>query len=95
MAEREPFGRPDVLARTRRDVDRFKNRETGSKFWRSLALIGSVGWPIVLLAVGGAMVGRYLDHRFASGVRFTLILLTTGTTAGAVIAFRSVRESGS
>jgi len=94
MVDREPIGRrPDVLDRTKRDVDRFHKRETSGRFWRSLALVGSVGWPIVLLAIGGAMLGRHLDQRFASGVRFTLVLLTVGTSAGVLIAFRTLRES--
>jgi ATP synthase protein I len=55
-----------------------------------LALVGSVGWPIVLLATGGALLGRYLDGRWGTGIRFTLALLTLGTAAGTFIAYRTV-----
>lgn len=83
--------RGDARERTRRDLDRFRQREPGGHFWRSLALIGSVGWPIVLLATGGALLGRSLDGRLGGGVRFTLILLTLGTVLGSSIAYRSLR----
>ena len=86
--------RGDARDRTRKDLDRLRRREAGGRFWRSLALIGSVGWPIVLLATGGAILGGYLDGRFATGVRFTLMLLTLGTVAGSFIAYRTLRGDG-
>lgn len=94
MADRDPFRRGDTRARTRRDVDRLRRREPGGRFWRSLALIGSVGWPIVLLATGGALLGRQLDARWETGVRFTLTLVAAGTALGAFVAFRAARGDG-
>lgn len=95
MTDRSPHRRrPDPRDRTRRDVDRFERRTPGGRFWRSLALIGSVGWPIVLLATGAALFGRYLDQRFGTGVRFTLMLLGIGTTVGSFIAYRAVWGEG-
>jgi len=90
----DSFRRGDARERTRRDLDRLRRRESGSRFWRSLALIGSVGWPIVLLATGGALLGRYIDGRFGTGVRCTLMLLTLGTVAGSLIAYRTLRGDG-
>jgi ATP synthase protein I len=89
------FRRDDAHDRTRRDVARFQRREDGGRFWRSLALIGSVGWPIVLLATGAALLGRHLDERYATGVHFTLALLTAGTALGGFIAYRVIREDAS
>lgn len=95
MAERnQSWRRPDARDRTRRDLERWKRRETGGRFWRSLGLVGSVGWPIVLLSTGGALLGRLIDARFATGVRFTLMLLTVGTVVGCVIAYRTLRGGG-
>jgi Putative F0F1-ATPase subunit Ca2+/Mg2+ transporter len=54
-----------------------------------------VGWPIVLLATGGAFLGRYLDVRGDTGVRFTLLLVTVGAALGTWIAFRTLRRNGS
>lgn len=85
------FRRGDLHVSTQRDIDRFRRREQGEHFFRSLALIGSVGWPIVLFAIGGALLGRFLDGRFDTGIRITLILLTLGTALGSAIAFKSAR----
>jgi ATP synthase protein I len=89
--EEKIFRRDDARERARQDVDRRRRREPGGRFWQAAALIGSVGWPIVLLATGGALLGRYIDGRWDTGVRFTLMLLSIGTTLGTWIAFRSVR----
>jgi predicted F0F1-ATPase subunit len=90
----DAFRRGDPRERTRRDLERLGRRESGGRFWRSLALIGSVGWPIVLLATGGAMLGVHLDGRFGSGIRFTLMLLTLGTFVGTFIAYRTLKGDG-
>lgn len=91
---RDPFRRADARERTERDLARLRRRAAGNHFWRSLALLGSVGWPIVLLTTGGALLGRYLDGRWGTGARFTLGLLVAGAAAGGVIAYRTLREAG-
>lgn len=90
----DPFHRDDARRQTRRDIDRRRGREPEGRFWRSLALIGSVGWPIVLLAMGGVLLGRSLDAQLGTGVQFTLMLLTVGTVLGTWIAFRTLRRNG-
>jgi predicted F0F1-ATPase subunit len=90
--DEEEFRRADARARARRDIERRRRRAPESHFWRSLALVGSVGWPIVLLATGGALLGWHLDHRWATGVRFTLALLSIGTTLGTWAAFHAVKS---
>jgi ATP synthase protein I len=75
-----------------RDLGRYARRERdASSFWRSLGVLGSVGWPIVLAAVGGALAGRWLDARYDSGIRFTLGLLTAGVSVGVAVAWHLVR----
>lgn len=88
----DPYDRDDARDRTRRDLERHARRVPGGRFWHAVALIGSVGWPIVLLATGGAMLGRALDHHWATGIHFTLMLLTLGTALGTWIAFRTLRN---
>ena len=85
------FKRGDVRSRTERDLARLQRREGRSSFLRSVALVGSVGWPIVAFATGGALLGRYLDARWGAGVRFTFMLVFVGTALGTALAFRSVR----
>jgi ATP synthase protein I len=84
--------RPELRSRLSRDLDRYARRERDARsFWRSLGVLGSVGWPIVMAAVGGALAGRWLDARWDTGVRFTLMLLVSGVVLGAAIAWHLVR----
>jgi len=88
-----PGERPDPRRSLDRDVDRYARRERSSEtFWRSLSVLGTVGWSIVLPAAGGAWLGHRLDLRFGTGVRFTLMLLTAGVMIGSVVAWRVIRS---
>jgi len=83
--------RPDILGTTQRDAQRRERREVGHQsFWQSLGVLGMVGWPIALGSVGGAFAGFYLDQRWDTGVRFTLMLLTAGTGLGSFVAWKTV-----
>jgi hypothetical protein len=92
------MNRDERLARmqkcTAREVSRYQRRRTNGGFWRALGLIGSVGWPIVLLALGGAWLGRFCDARLGGGIRCTALLLFAGTGLGTYVALRSVRKEG-
>lgn len=85
--------RPAELRRSlQRDLRRHAGREPGHQsFWRSVSILGTVGWPIVLLAAGGAVAGHWLDAQWETGVRWALILLTCGTVLGCWIAWHGVR----
>jgi len=88
-----PNGRPDARRSLERDVSRYARREpSGATFWRSLSLLGTVGWSISIPAVLGAWLGHRLDVRFETGVHFTLILLTLGVIIGSVVVWRVLRS---
>ena len=61
-----------------------------STFWRGLASVGAVGWMVSLPAVFGALVGRWLDVVFVSGIFWTLSLLVGGLMLGCTAAWRHV-----
>ena len=83
--------RTDLRAAIRRDGSRLARRETGHRsFWQSLGVLGMVGWPIALGSVGGSLFGRYLDARFGTGIRYTLMLMTVGVLAGCLAAWKTV-----
>jgi len=85
--------RPDARRSLDRDVDRYRRRElSGGTFWRSLSVLGTVGWSIALPATLGAWLGHRLDLRFGTGVRFTLMLLTAGVAFGSVVAWRVIHS---
>ncbi len=90
-----PSGRPDPRRSLERDVERYERRERGgSTFWRSLSVLGAIGWSIAIPAAAGAWLGHRLDARLGSGVHLTLILLTVGVMVGSAIAWRVVRSHG-
>ena len=90
--ERGNHHRNDMRRAVKRDFSRHARREEGHRsFWQSLGVLGMVGWPIALASVGGALAGRYLDRRFATGVQFTLMLLTAGAILGSYTAWRALK----
>lgn len=95
MNQSGPTGRPDIRAAVERDALRRARREVGhGSFWRSLSVLGMVGWPIALSSAGGALLGHYLDRRWNTGVRFTLLLLMIGTGAGSYVAWKTLGRKG-
>ncbi|MBI1310405.1 ATPase F0F1 [bacterium] len=94
MTSRDPpeIRRPDLGDRFQRDLKRFREREPGHRsFWQSMSVLGAVGWPIVLLTAGGALLGHWLDIRWDTGVRLTLILVTLGAALGSTAAWQMIR----
>ena len=75
-APEDPF-----VSEIRRQADRARD-SSRTNFWRGLASLGGVGWMVSLPAVVGALVGRWLDREFASGVFWTLSLLVGGVLLG-------------
>lgn len=89
----ESAERPDPRSRLDRDVERLERRKASEgSFWRSLSVLGTIGWSIALPAVAGAWFGHWIDERFETGVRFTLMLLVASVMLGSFIAWRVVRE---
>jgi ATP synthase protein I len=83
--------RRDMRRSIERDARRHARREpTAATFWRSLSVLGTVGWSIALPAAGGALLGHHLDARLGTGVHLTLILLTAGVMVGAVLAWHAL-----
>lgn len=54
----------------------------GPSFARNLGQIGALGWQIVVPALVGLALGRWLDHRMASGIFWTAPLLFAGVGLG-------------
>ncbi len=85
--------RVDPRAAVRRDGERLARREKGHRsFWRSLGVLGMVGWPIALGSAGGTLLGHYLDKRFDTGIHFTLMLMTAGVLMGCFTAWKTVAQ---
>ena len=76
---------PDGMA------DAVRKQEERRKHWRSegepsmmrfVGQIGVLGWIIVAPTLIGLFIGRWLDHRFGSGIFWSAALLLLGVTAG-------------
>lgn len=75
-----------------RDLKRYESRQSAvQSFWRSLGVLGAVGWPIVLLTAGGALLGHWLDTRWQTGVRLTLMLVALGALVGSLAAWTVIQ----
>lgn len=57
-----------------------------------LGHIGVLGWQIVTPALIGLAIGRWLDHRLASGIFWTAPLLVLGLGLGCWSAWKWMRR---
>ena len=89
MSERpENHQRIHEAVRTRRERRERWQREGERSIGQNLAMIGALGWTIVLPILLGIFAGRWLDHYFNTGVFWTLGLLVAGLAAGCTLAWK-------
>ncbi len=67
-------------------------REGERPIGRNLALMGSLGWLIVIPTLAGIAAGVWLDRTFATGVFWSGALLTAGLALGCWLAWQRVME---
>jgi len=82
---------PDGLLRSvraRRDRRKRWLREGEPSLGRYLAQVGVLGWMIVVPALIGIFVGRWLDQRFNTGIFWTGPLLLLGLALGCWSAWK-------
>jgi ATP synthase protein I len=99
MRSREPSAgaekERDELARS---VERTRARRSRWRLLRerplarNLALAGTLGWLFVVPVVGGALLGRVLDRRFASGIFWSAALIFLGAALGGWMLWQRLRE---
>ena len=85
-------------ARFARSIDRQAARRA---FWlkhgerpiaHNLAMSGVLGWMVVLPALAGVLLGRWLDRHFHSGIVWTGALIFVGLALGCWIAWRRIQD---
>ena len=85
----EKLGQAVRKRRSRRDL---WQREGERSLGQNLAMIGALGWTIVVPTLLGIFVGRWLDRTFQSGIFWTLGLLVAGLAAGCTFAWRRMHS---
>ncbi|MEO5375710.1 MAG: AtpZ/AtpI family protein [Alphaproteobacteria bacterium] len=69
-----------------------RRREDTRPVIRNLALIGALGWLIVMPTLAGTFLGRWLDHTLGSGITWTAALMLVGVVLGCRLAWNRIRE---
>jgi len=89
---------PDEPSDARPSLDeavqlRQRRRERGQRegersIGQNLAMIGALGWTIVIPTLIGIFIGRWLDRKFAAGIFWTLGLLVAGLAIGCTLGWK-------
>ena len=69
-----------------------RRKEGPPNVWRSVGLIGLVGWSVALPMLIGIAVGTWIDHNWPSRFSWTLMLLAGGLAAGCASAWSRIRK---
>jgi ATP synthase protein I len=80
--------RLQAVVRTRQARRERWRREGERSMGQNLAMIGALGWTIVLPTLAGIFVGRWLDRHFTMGIFWTLGLLVAGLALGCTLAWK-------
>ncbi len=91
MTERESQKSDDPVADASRlaaERDAMRRKDVEPSLGRRLGQIGVLGWAIVLPALAGLFLGRWLDKTYSSGVFFSAPLLMLGAGVGFWLAWK-------
>jgi ATP synthase protein I len=81
----------DAVRRRQERRERWR-REGERSVAQDLAMIGMLGWTIVVPTLIGIFAGRWLDRHFATGLVFTLALLVAGLALGCRQAWKRIQR---
>jgi ATP synthase protein I len=85
----EKMGEEVRKRRARREL---WQREGERSIGQNLAMIGALGWTIVVPTLLGIFAGRWLDRVFDSGIFWTLGLLVAGLALGCTLAWKRMHS---
>ena len=100
MASSHPPSPPKLSPSAERIVRQVESRQTRilrgraqrRDFWTSLAILGLVGWSVVLPTLLGAALGVWIDHRWPGRFSWTLMLLVSGLILGCTTAWLRITK---
>ena len=67
-------------------------RDGRHSFAQNLALVGSLGWSLVVPMLAGAFLGHFIDRRYQTGVFWSATSIFLGTAAGAYFVWERLRR---
>ena len=88
----ENHERLEEAVRQRQERRERWQREGERSLGQNLAMIGALGWTIVVPTLLGIFAGRWLDETFQSGIFWTLGLLVAGLAVGCTFAWRRMHS---
>jgi len=87
-----PDSRKVFVSEIERRRRRKEENDRDTSFWRSVGMMGTVGWSVALPTAIGTLFGRWLDSRLQSGYVFMIFFMLVGVALGCVIAWRMISE---
>ena len=60
--------------------------------WAPIAILGFVGWSVVVPTLAGAALGAWIDHRWPDRYSWTLMLLIAGLALGCLNVWMRIRR---
>ncbi len=79
--------------RKRRERRERWQREGERTIGQNLAMIGALGWAVVIPTLLGVVIGHWLDKRMQSGIFCTACFLVIGLVIGCVLAWKQIQRS--
>jgi ATP synthase protein I len=100
MPDREPMPPPKLSPAAERLVRQVESkqqrmvraRNDKDAVWRSLSVIGIVGWSVVVPTLVGVALGVWIDRRWPSRFSWALILMISGLMLGSANAWLRIRR---
>ena len=91
---REPQNHERLSEAVKRRAERKAKwqREGERSIGQNLAMIGVLGWTIVMPTLAGIFAGRWLDRTFNMGIFWTLGLLVAGLALGCTLAWKRMHS---
>ena len=101
MPEEDPVPRTKLPSSAERFISRVvsrearmirRKREGAPNVFRAVALVGLIGWSVVLPMLIGIAIGTWIDRRWPSRFSWTLMLLVSGLVLGCANAWVRIRR---
>ncbi len=92
MTEPLPPPQERMVEAVRERAERKRKARGLPSFARNFGQIGVLGWQIVVPALFALAIGRWLDHRLASGIFWTAPLLILGVGLGSWSAWKWIQR---